>query len=57
MKEWEKKSNKSIEKEFERLLWSIGNCNGVNDLIDVVNGIPNIKQKKDFVVSWHEYSL
>jgi hypothetical protein len=51
---WEKTSNKNIETEFRRLLYSVGIGNGINDLIDVVVGIPNIKEKRDFVIGWHE---
>lgn len=54
MKKWEKKNSKDIEKEFRRLLEHMGECNGTNDLIDVVEGIPCIKEKRDFVIGWHK---
>ena len=54
MHDWEKKSKQEIEAEFERILWSILNGNGGNDLVKVVVGIPRSQEKRDFVLGWHE---
>jgi hypothetical protein len=53
-KKWNKAKDKKIELEFRQILLNMLSCNGGDDLIDVVEGIPTIKQKRDFIIGYHE---